>query len=214
MKHATNSRQKRRIIVGVDEVGRGPLAGPVTVAVCILPLENITHIARAVFPNGIIKDSKKLAPKEREQIYKVMSEYKKDGLVDWQLGNCSNTDIDKRGIGVCIRSLVEKNLSKIKIPHQEMTVYLDGGLKAPTQYFQKTIIKGDEKVLAIALASIVAKVTRDRYMVRMEAQFPGYGFDSNKGYGTREHIQGVKKLGLCRLHRQSFCRGVTNQSEI
>lgn len=176
--------------IGIDEVGRGPIAGPVTVCACMIS----TDIAKKY--KGI-KDSKKLSEKRREEIYKEIQ-----NLVQYKVTSISAKEIDERGISFCIKKALTKSIS---IFPSDTQVLLDGGLKAPPEYKdQKTIIKGDEKEVCIALASIIAKVTRDRYMCKIAQKYPEYGFEAHKGYGTRVHYLAIEKSGVSPLHRLTF----------
>ncbi len=176
--------------IGIDEVGRGPIAGPVTVCACMISAE----IAKKY--KGI-KDSKKLSESQREKIFTEIQ-----GLVEYKVTSISAKEIDTKGISFCIKKALAKSIS---IFPTDTLVLLDGGLKAPPEYKdQKTIIKGDEKEVCIALASIIAKVTRDRYMCKMAKKHPEYGFEDHKGYGTRAHYVAIDKIGMSPLHRLSF----------
>jgi ribonuclease HII len=115
--------------------------------------------------------------------------------------------IDKKGISFAIKSCIEKAFKELKLKPQETKVFLDGGLKAPRDFvFQETIIKGDDKILAISLASITAKVSRDNFMEKLSKKYPSYGFEVHKGYGTEKHRKAIKKYGLSGYHRISFCQ--------
>ena len=195
-----------RYIIGIDEVGRGPLAGPV--AVCAL----------AATPHKLkyfrsIKDSKQLSEAQREAWLKIMKAHQGDEL-SFAVTMISPREIDLYGIAPAIRKALASSLKKLGINPAECEVRLDGGLKAPLAYVkQKTIIKGDEKESAIAMASIVAKVARDKLMVRQDKQYPGYGFTAHKGYGTRAHISAIRRLGLSAIHRKSFCKNIKIQKK-
>ena len=194
-----HKKMARRYIIGIDEVGRGPLAGPVTVAAVLKP-------ARFVWKN--FKDSKKLSPEKRDEFFLKFK------TMQYAISSVSNIFIDKFGIAVAIRLAVGRCLSKLKnqnakfkITVQNSKILLDGSLFAPKDYQnQKTIIKGDEKIPIIAVASIIAKVKRDRAMVRLHKKFPEYGFAVHKGYGTKLHQEAIKTHGLCKIHRRSFCK--------
>ncbi|OGF51446.1 ribonuclease HII [Candidatus Giovannonibacteria bacterium RIFCSPLOWO2_02_FULL_43_11b] len=181
-----------KYIVGIDEAGRGPLAGPVTVAVV------------AILKNSKIKlpdrDSKKLSAKKREEWFQF---FKDNPLLKYSVSSVSHSIIDKRGISYALRLAVRRSIEKLEF--RPKMILLDGSLFAPQEYNQKTIIKGDEKIPIIAAASIVAKVTRDRKMVRLAKKYPKYGFEMHKGYGTLTHRVMLKKYGLCEIHRKSFC---------
>lgn len=204
-------------LVGVDEVGRGPLAGPVAVgAVCV----QSKHQKKLAQWGRGFRDSKKLSARAREEWMAKIKEAKEDGLLEYSVAFVASSVIDKRGLSYAIRTALEKALevvnylgpSSATAPEDgprgsEVRVLLDGGLRAPAHYKnQKTIIKGDEKELVIALASIVAKVTRDAWMVKLGKKFPLYGFERHKGYGTRAHYTAIKKHGVTAHHRMSFLK--------
>lgn len=200
-------------LIGVDEVGRGPLAGPVAVgAVCV----HIKHQKVLEKWGRGFRDSKKLSARAREEWMMKIKKAKDDGLLEYTVAFVSSRAIDKNGIAPSIRTALFQSLTsleKSKIRLQTSRVLLDGGLRAPVVYEdQKTIIKGDEKELVIALASIVAKVTRDAWMVKLGKKFPAYGFEKHKGYGTRAHYTAIEKHGITPHHRKSFLekKGVKN----
>lgn len=192
----------KSIIVGIDEVGRGPLAGPLTVAACAYDMQ---ILQRPHFLAGI-RDSKKLTPRSRLLWYKKLRDEKK---IVYACVSISHTMIDARGISYAARIAVKRCLERLLKENSwkgtELQVLLDGGLYAPLGYDQRTIIKGDEKEPIIAAASIIAKVTRDRYMVRIHSKFPAYEFAMHKGYGTHVHIAAIKRHGLSSIHRKTFC---------
>lgn len=192
-----------KIIVGIDEAGRGPLAGPVSVA-CVAICSGAVSKA---FPKT--RDSKKLSPKRRDEWFEEIMRLKKEGALSYAVKLVGARTIDSKGISFAIRQGITTILNTINVP-KNTRILLDGGLKVPEKYRnQKTIIKGDEKELPIALASIVAKVTRDRFMVRAAKKYPVYGFEIHKGYGTKRHIQVVHKKGMTPLHRKTFCKTLT-----
>lgn len=194
--------RKLRFIVGIDEAGRGPLAGPVSVGVFIF----LSKKAHAVFRG--VKDSKKLTSRKRDQWFKILIEEKKKGTVNFSVNFSSHLIIDKKGLTFAIHDALFRGLKKLKISSRKHSIFLDGGLKAPSKYkFQKTIIKGDEKIPAISLASIVAKVLRDRKMISYAKKYPQYGFEIHKGYGTRRHIKMIHKYKPTQIHRKSFLKG-------
>ncbi|MFA6430380.1 MAG: ribonuclease HII [Candidatus Paceibacterota bacterium] len=198
-------KKKVKFIAGIDEVGRGPLAGPVAVCAFIMP-ENFN--AKEL---GMIKDSKKLKPQKREEIFARLKELKKEGKVNYSVCYESAKRIDKIGISKAIKNCLIKALKNINAKPNECLVLLDGGLKAPEEFKnQKTIIKGDEKERAIAFASIAAKVSRDSLMCKLAKKYKNYSFEIHKGYGTQKHCEAIKKYGLSDQHRKCFCKRFIN----
>ncbi|MBI2637465.1 MAG: ribonuclease HII [Candidatus Sungbacteria bacterium] len=184
-------------LIGIDEAGRGPLAGPVVVAGIKIKGRKQK---KNIFPG--IRDSKKLSPRQREEWFKFLTE---NPRLEWAVARVWPKTIDRLNISqaanlgarrVCKRLLVE-NLALHK-------VLLDGGLRLAPHIPHQTIIKGDEKVPLIAAASIIAKVTRDRLMVRLHKKFPHYQFQTHKGYATRLHRNLVLQFGSSPMHRQTF----------
>src|SRR3989344_1041857 len=194
-----------KYIVGIDEVGRGPLAGPVAVGVLIQKQRpRLYNKGEALISLGKIRDSKKLSAKQREGWFEIICAERQRGALDFSVSFVSHIMIDKRGLAWALRTATARALMRLAIP-TDSAIFLDGGLRAPEIFKnQKTIIKGDEKIPVIALASIVAKVTRDHLMIRMAEKYPQYGFERHKGYGTKEHFATIKKHGLCPIHRRSF----------
>lgn len=186
-------------LVGVDEAGRGPLAGPVAVGVVAAPRR--LDIRRA-FPG--VGDSKKLSEALREQIYAEALARAKAGDIKLCARLVGALYIDTHGITRAVRRGVWSGVRSVAVPENSF-VKLDGLLKAPPEYRQETIIKGDSLEPVISLASIVAKVRRDRLMKKLAQVYPQYGFQLHKGYGTAAHRAALKKYGLCDLHRRSFC---------
>ena len=191
-----------KYIVGIDEVGRGPLAGPVTVGIvaCEQSLYKKLKKNRRLPPLG--KDSKKLSEKNRE----VYSKYLKYISVTYAVIHVSNKIIDAKGLSFAIKFAIDKGIKKLKLNPKNCEVKLDGGLRAPLEFKnQKTIIKGDEKVKIIAWASILAKVSRDNLMKKISKKYPEYNLHAHKGYGTLFHRTAIKQYGLSPLHRRTFC---------
>ena len=186
-------------IVGIDEAGRGPLAGPVSVGVVIVP-ETLDLLA--LFPK--LNDSKKLSEKRREEIFVRLQEEIKAGNVVSLVTLASSEKIDAKGIAVCIREAIENALQKLVPDPAGHQVYLDGSLSAPRQYQQETVIGGDGLVPSIMLASVAAKVTRDRIMEKLAHEFPYYGWETNAGYGTKAHQDGIAAHGICIQHRKTY----------
>ena len=186
--------------IGIDEAGRGPLAGPVAVGAAYIPKG-----ARISYKN--LRDSKKLTERDRELWFGKMKQWQKEGKIRFSVTLISHEVIDTKGI-VCAISLgIQRCLKTLAVDPKETLVLLDGGLKAPTEYRkQKTIIKGDEKISAISFASIAAKVTRDKRMVSLAKKYPEYGFEVHKGYGTLRHRQAIMKYKSSDIHRTSFLK--------
>lgn len=199
----------KKVIVGVDEVGRGPLAGPITLAVFAASKDFKNKLIKIL--GGKVKDSKRLSPKRREEIYKQLKKLHHKSKNDnghlccfFAVSHISNKIIDKKGISYATRLGIKRCLANFT---PEFQILLDGGLKAPGKYKnQKTIIKGDEKDVFIACASIVAKVRRDHLMCRLGSKSPLYAFQIHKGYGTALHYKLIKKHGLSEWHRKSFLK--------
>lgn len=187
-------------IVGVDEAGRGPLAGPVAVGVLLAPKDFDFY---AVFPK--LNDSKKVSEKRREEMFETLVAYAKEGTLSFCVKSVDAPTIDRVGISSAIASCVEAGVRSLADPHTSH-VYLDGSLHAPKEYSQETVIDGDASIPAIMLASIAAKVSRDRVMKQLAKTYPHYGFEQHKGYGTKLHIHAIRTMGLTPIHRRSFCR--------
>lgn len=190
------------IVVGVDEAGRGPLAGPVAVGVVAVREEY--DILKA-FPG--LNDSKKLSEKKREVLFKTLQEEMKAGNVRAVVFLSSARMIDDKGVAFAVRHALDRGVRKLLPNPKDGKVWLDGSLKAPDEYAQETVIGGDRLVPAIMLASIAAKVTRDRLMLKTDENYPLYGFQSHKGYGTKVHMEAIRTYGPCEEHRKSFLHG-------
>jgi ribonuclease HII len=189
-------------IVGIDEAGRGPLAGPVSVGAV-----KIGKNFNQKFFKGI-KDSKKLTEDERELWFGLLLEAKRRGDLDFCVSLVSEGVIDKHGIAYAIRLGIKRCLVRLEVEEKDQ-IFLDGGIKAPEKFtHQTTVVKGDEKIPIISLASICAKVVRDRRMVKVGKNYPEYGFDVHKGYGTEAHRNAIKKHGPKDIHRKSFLKNI------
>lgn len=205
-------------IVGIDEVGRGPLAGPVAVCAFALRFDDVRKNSGKLskkfsFSSLKLSDSKKLSEKKREEWHTILKDLSKNSKVFYELSYASAKQIDTKGIAVCIRSLIKKNVTtlqkNLQFTHDEVLVLLDGGLKVGEEFLhQETIIKGDEKEPIISFASIIAKVERDALMKRSAKKYPQYFFDIHKGYGTLAHRTAIKQHGHCDLHRKSFLKNI------
>jgi len=188
-----------KFMLGVDEAGRGPLAGPIIVGVVAVPER---FIITREFPG--LADSKQMSPLARERMFRLLRRRMQEGDVRFCVRCTSAERIDKWGLSRAVASAIARGVRYLAPEPDGISVYLDGLLKAPSEYAQQTIIGGDEAVPIIALASIAAKVVRDRLMTRLARQFPEYGFEKHKGYGTELHYKMLKKHGLCVIHRHSF----------
>ena len=178
-----------QVICGIDEVGRGPFAGPVVAGAVILPKDH---------PILYLNDSKKLSEKKREELYEVILKE----AVATGIGMASPARIDEINILQATYEAMRMAISNLAV---QPDLLLNDAVTIPEiEIMQIPIIKGDAKSVSIAAASILAKVTRDRLMVEYEKVFPGYDFASNKGYGTKAHIEGLKKFGPTPIHRMSF----------
>ena len=184
-------------MVGVDEAGRGPLAGPVAVGLVLV--EESFDLLTA-FPG--LNDSKKLSEKKREVLFSLLEAQVLAGNVSYVVEMRSAEDIDTKGISVVIRESIQTGLEKLG--KKEAKVWLDGSLKAPAAYEQETVIGGDATIPSIMLASIAAKVTRDRHLMELHELHPQYGFDRHKGYGTKMHMEALRTHGLSNVHRRSY----------
>jgi len=195
---------KKEYIVGIDEVGRGALAASVTAAA--VTVRQFSIFSRWKLDSKKIKDSKRLTPRKREEIFRIL---KNHPGVEWGIGYVSERVIDRINILQATKLAMlraVRNL-KLKMKKEKLKIgflMIDGNFGIDLDIPQKSIIKGDEKVFLIKLASIVVKVTRDRAMLRYHKKFPQYGFDKHKGYGTKLHMAILKKCGPCRLHRRTF----------
>ena len=178
-----------KILAGVDEVGRGSLIGPVYAAAVILN-ESIN--------TKILKDSKTLSKEKREELYFYI---KKNSI--WAIGQASVKEIEK--INILHASLLAMKRAIIKLKKKPSLVLIDGNkLPILKNYNLKYIIKGDQKIPSISAASIIAKVSRDRYIIALSKKFKNYGWDTNSGYGTKKHLRAIKKFGATKYHRKTF----------
>lgn len=187
----------KSIVGGVDEVGRGPLAGPVVVACVIMPL------AEREIIQGV-NDSKKLSEKKRETLYDAIMEK----ALAVSVASADQKTIDEINILEATKRCMRQAIDTIAVSPD---VVLIDAVKLECRYPTLAIVKGDALSYSIACASIVAKVTRDRQMRAYDAQYPQYGFASNKGYGSASHIAAIREYGPCPLHRRSFIKNFVNE---
>lgn len=197
-------------IVGIDEAGRGPLAGPLAIGVAMVPAD---CDLRAAFPT--LTDSKKLSEAQREELYQQLRGPTSQEFAELR-GRTSQfattfmqpATIDRDGMTACLSRGVARLLAKLGVSPADTFIKLDGNLSAPREFGQETITKGDVSEPAISAASIMAKVERDRRMVRYGARWPEYGFERHKGYGTQAHREAIRRYGACGIHRRRFLRRI------
>lgn len=182
-------------VAGIDEVGRGAWAGPVVAGAVILPPQSRRSNLRDL---DCARDSKLLSPKQREALFGPICA----GALAFATGLATREEIDEVGLGRANRLAMERAIQALAIPPDALV--LDAFRLPAVALPQNAIIHGDQLSLTIACASILAKVTRDRMMVALDAELPGYGFAKHKGYGTGEHQEALRRLGVSREHRQSF----------
>lgn len=197
-------KKGHKVVIGIDEAGRGPLAGPVVAGAVFIPKKDFSRLRK----NKFIRDSKELTPKKRKEVYEFLI-----GSVKWGTGVVSEKMIDRINIFQATRLAMKKAIKDFEKRNKIKTdfVILDGMMKIDIEQKQKSIIKADKKVLSCSAASIIAKVTRDEMMIKYDKKYPLYNFKQHKGYGTREHAKKLKKHGPCPIHRKSFkCSSLDN----
>lgn len=193
-------------VVGIDEVGRGPLAGPLVVCGVLYP----AHLYKKTLWKGVT-DSKKMTARAREDWYEKREVFIAEGG-NYAITSAAANQIDAKGISVCIKKSIASILVELRVSPSETLVLLDGSLHAPKEFIhQKTIIRGDSSEKVIALASVYAKVYRDRYMEKQHKKYPQYGWQKNKGYGTKMHRECILDCGVTPLHRKSFLTRILNK---
>lgn len=186
-----------RHIAGIDEVGRGPLAGPVVAAAVILPCD---------FDILGVDDSKKLSEKKRNELYDLIIKC----AVSYSIGIMDNLTIDQVNILEATKLAMKQAVEKLETKPDY--ILIDALTLKEISIPQRGIVKGDSLSVSIAAASIVAKVTRDRMMEEYHRRYPQYGFDRNKGYGTKAHYEGLQGHGMCEFHRRSFLKDYIKQA--
>ena len=185
-------RQGCRLIAGIDEVGRGPLAGPVMAAAVILPLDLDTEWLH------LVNDSKQLTAETREQLFPWIYE----AAIAVGIGEVSSEAIDEHGIARATKMAMTKAIANCVTKPDALLI--DFVRLPEINLPQRCIPKGDCRSISIACASIVAKVTRDRLMIELDKMYPGYGFAAHKGYATKKHLESIERLGACPIHRKCF----------
>ena len=182
------------LICGVDEAGRGPLAGPVCAAAVILP--------KGLDIPGL-NDSKKLSEKKREELFDIIIEK----AISYGIAFASVEEIEEHNI--LVASFIAMNRAISQLQPQPQLALIDGNRTKGISIESRSVVKGDSKCADIAAASVLAKVTRDRYMLDMAEKYPQYHFEKHKGYGTKTHIEAIKNSGICPIHRKSFVKNFT-----
>ena len=181
------------ILCGVDEAGRGPLAGPVCAAAVILP--------RGTVIEGL-NDSKKLSEKKREQLFDVSC----DTAVSYAIAFATVEEIEELNILHAAQLAMNRAIEELD-PKPDLAI-IDGNQAGDIRFPHETVVKGDASCISIAAASILAKVTRDRFMLDMAQQYPMYHFEKHKGYGTKDHYSALREFGPCPIHRPSFLKNL------
>ena len=184
-----------RTIAGIDEVGRGPLAGPVVAAAVILP-EDFDLLG--------VNDSKKLSEKRREELFVQI----KEKAVAWAIGMADSRVIDEINILQATKQAMAEAVGSLPVKPDHLLI--DAVKLEGLDYPETPIVKGDQKSISIAAASIIAKVKRDDMMITYASKYPGYAFEKNKGYGTKEHYEGLREHGITPIHRRSFLKSFTD----
>ena len=186
------------VVCGVDEAGRGPLAGPVFAGAVILP-ENYTH--------EILNDSKKLSEKKRDLVY---DDIIKDAI-SWSVGIATEKEIDEINILNATFLAMKRAVEGLGIKPD--LAFIDGNRYPNTGVKEVTIVKGDSKCMSVAAASIIAKVSRDRFMLQMAEKYPQYQFEKHKGYGTKLHYEMIEKYGVSEIHRRTFLKNILGENK-
>jgi ribonuclease HII len=186
------------VVCGVDEAGRGPLAGPVFAGAVILP-ENYTH--------EILNDSKKLSEKKRDMVY---DDIIKDAIA-WSVGIATEKEIDDINILNATFLAMKRAVEGLSVKPD--LAFIDGNRYPNTGVKEITIVKGDSKCMSVAAASIIAKVSRDRFMMKVAEEYPQYEFPKHKGYGTKLHYEMIEKYGVSPVHRRSFLKKILGEDK-
>lgn len=187
-----------KVVCGVDEAGRGPLAGPVFAAAVILP-ENYSH--------DVLNDSKKLSEKKREAVYDDIIR----DAVCWSVGTADEREIDEINILNATFLAMKRAVDGLSL--RPDLAYIDGNSYPKTGVKEITVVKGDAKCMSVAAASVIAKVSRDRYMLTVDEQYPQYMFSKHKGYGTALHYEMIEKYGVSPVHRKSFLKKILGENK-
>lgn len=222
----TLQKQGFKYVCGVDEAGRGPLAGPLSLSFFVVSIKDYKKVLNPLLKLGL-NDSKKLKEEKREELLNILqrsdlckpkNKAENNKKTKTKVGPLffnamvSAEQIDKNGIAKCYQILIKRLLArseKREARRNEKTYFfLDGAIKFPEEFSHKVIIHGDSIEPVIMVASVVSKVKRDRYMKRISKKYPNYNFEIHKGYGTKKHRELIKKFGLSKEHRKSFCNNL------
>lgn len=191
-----------KYIIGVDEAGRGPLAGPVSVGVVKIPRD----FDWSLIPG--VGDSKQITEENRSAIFLRAQALRHHRQLNFSVSMVGAPMIDEKGIMYAINIAMRRCIKRLDLNPDTCQFKLDGSLYAPEKFSQETIIKGDDKELVIGLASICAKVTRDKYMYKIARRYTQYGFEQHKGYGTKAHREAIAQYGKSPIHRTSYCKNI------
>lgn len=191
--------REKKTIVYTDEVGRGSLAGPVLACAVIITAHAKLKITNKKLKLTRLGDSKKLTEKQRTELFEVLTRIP---YIRWATASVYPKVVDRINIFEATRLATKRAIKKL-VP-KPTTVVLDGNFSLRMKVPQKSVVKADEKILGCSIASIIAKVKRDRLMLRMAKKIPHYGFEKHKGYGTKEHYRVLRKYGVSPIHRRSF----------
>ena len=194
-----------KFFIGIDEAGRGALAGPVCVGAVLYPADFDWQEAFALVTrrgSPVLRDSKKLSAQQRDTLYQYITEH---GSLKHAAALVEATTIDSIGIVNACHEAAAKAVADLGISPSRVSVLLDAGLRVPSKWNQESFVRGDENIPAIAFASIIAKVTRDRYMEEISDSYRPYDFAQHKGYGTRAHLRAISGHGPSTIHRKTFC---------
>ncbi len=213
MKYPSFNQEKKlwkkgyQYVIGLDEVGRGALAGPVVAAAVMINSQISVNRNSRIFANKLanireIKDSKQLTPKQREKFYKILTTHP---IISWGIAFVSEKIIDEINVLEATKIAMINAINDLNLKQNQKTFLLvDGNFKLNFPISQKSIVKADEKIFSCTCASVIAKITRDRIMEKLDKKYPQYGFKKHKGYGTKLHFSMIKKYGPCKIHRKTF----------
>ncbi len=197
------SYDQKSIFIGIDEVGRGPIAGPVTIGIFVVPKK---YLAKVHIKLSGIQDSKKLSSQQRNHYKTIVDTLIASKQCWYTTVSVSARIIERNGITKSIRRAMHVGLRRLGLDPHQCHVFLDGGLYISEEWSQETIIKGDQSNWLISTASVIAKVIRDHFMESLHERYPQYGFNQHKGYGTKVHYAAIDKYGMSTYHRSSWIK--------